>query len=100
MNKTEKALESFKNDYTGLLEYLKARYPLFHRSNFFLRDFQFGIQKYLEKKEIYINSYDANIIAQDLAKFLEEKDIFQKINNRTWKINMPEFQTESPGDPF
>ena len=37
MNKTEKALESFKNDYTGLLEYLKARYPLFHRSNFFLR---------------------------------------------------------------
>ena len=100
MKKTKEALKNFKNNYTGLLEFLKARYPLFHRSNFFMKDFQFGIQKYLEKKEIYINSYDANIIAQDLAKFLEEKDIFQKINNRTWKINMPEFQTESPGDPF
>lgn len=100
MNKTKSALESFKNDYLGLLEFLKARYPLFHRSNFFIRDFQFGIQKYLEKKEIYISSLEANSIAQELGKFLEEKDIFQKINDRTWRINMPEFQTSAPGDPF
>jgi len=100
MNKTEKALESFKKDYTGLLEFLKARYPLFHRSNFFFRDFQFGIQKYLEKKEIYISSFDANLIAQKLGKYLEGKGIFQKINNKTWKVNKPEFQTNTPGDPF
>ncbi|HED08356.1 MAG TPA: hypothetical protein ENI57_09600 [Ignavibacteria bacterium] len=100
MNKTKEALKSFKNNYTGLLEFLKARYPLFHSSNFFFRDFQFGIQKYLEKKEIYISSYDASIIAKELGQFLEEEKIFQKINDRTWKVNDPSFQTQTPGDPF
>ncbi|PJA98575.1 MAG: hypothetical protein CO128_06700 [Ignavibacteriales bacterium CG_4_9_14_3_um_filter_30_11] len=100
MNKTKTALESFKNDYIELLEFIKARYPLFHKSNFFIRDFQFGIQKYLEKKEIYISSLEANSIAKELGIFLEGKDIFQKINNRTWRINRPEFQASTPGDPF
>ncbi len=100
MNNTQKALQSFKNDYTGLLEFLKARYPFFHNSNFFFRDFQFGIQKYLEKKETRISSFDANLIARELGKFLEEKNIFIKINNRTWKVNNPDFQTVTPGDPF
>jgi len=100
MKRINEIVESIKKDYNGLLEFLKARYPLFHRSNFFMRDFQFGIQKYLEKKEIYINSFDANHIAQELSIFLEKEGIFEKINNRTWKVNMPQFQTENPGDPF
>lgn len=100
MKKTKEALKSFKNNYKGLLEFLKAKYPLFHNSNFFFRDFQFGIQKYLEIKEIYISSYDASTIAKELGKFLEEEKIFIKINDRTWSVNDPSFQTQTPGDPF
>ena len=54
MKKTKEALKYFKNNYKGLLEFLKAKYPLLHNSNFFFIDFQFGIHKYLEIKEIYI----------------------------------------------
>jgi len=39
MKRINEIVESIKKDYNGLLEFLKARYPLFHRSNFFMRDF-------------------------------------------------------------
>jgi hypothetical protein len=91
---------SLKKDYQGFLAFLKSRFPLFHNSNFFFRDFQFGLRRYLELKEISVNYSEAEKISKELIYFLEGEKILFPINSNTWKINYPEFTTVTPGDPF
>ena len=42
----------------------------------------------------------AEKLAEDMAKHYEEKNLFVKINQQTWKIHKQEFVTAAPGDPF
>ena len=51
-DKFQSYLQLLKNNDSELLNYLKAKFPVFHNSNFFFRDFQYGIRSFLEKKEI------------------------------------------------
>ena len=95
-----KYFELLKNDNKVLLNYLKAKYPLFNNSNFFFRDFQYGIKHYLEKKGIFINYSQAENLALELSKYFESQGIFVPINKLGWKVNYPEFATQTPGDPF
>jgi len=98
--KSEKYLESLKKDYPVFFNYLKAKFPLFHNSNFFFRDLHYGVKSYLEKKEIFVSYAEAEEIAEKMAEFLEEKEIFILVNEKSWKINYPEFVTAVPGDPL
>jgi hypothetical protein len=100
MHKSEKYLESLKQDYIVFLNYLKAKFPLFHNSNFFFRDLHYGVKSYLEKKETPVSYAEAEKIAERLAEFFKEKEIFVWIDEKSWKINYPEFVTTVPGDPF
>lgn len=96
------------NDYFNLLKvedkqflnFLKARYPLFHKSNFFYRDFQYGIRKYLELKGIDVSYADSDELAKELASYFEKEGIFIPVNSQGWTINYPEFVTTVPGDPL
>ncbi len=94
------SLELLKNKDEELLKYLKAKFPLFHNSNFFLRDFQYGIRSFFEKKDIFISYQIAEKLAIEMAKHFEERGIFIKVNHQSWKIHFPEFATTEPGDPF
>jgi hypothetical protein len=98
--KSEKYLESLKSDYPVFLNYLKAKFPLFHNSNFFFRDLHYGVKNYLEKKEMPVSYADAEEIAEKLAEFFKEQEIFVLINEKSWKLNYPEFVTTVPGDPL
>ncbi len=89
-----------KTEDTLVLKFLKARYPLFHNSNFFYRDFQYGIRKYLELKGIEISYGESDDLAKELAAHLEQKNIFIPVDNQGWTINYPEFVTTVPGDPL
>ncbi len=102
MNKeqTVKYIDLIKSDDQLFLKYLKARYPFFHNSNFFFRDLQFGIQKYLEKKGIKITNAEAEVLARSIGKYLEEKQIFVRVNLSGWRLNYPDFVTTAPGDPL
>ena len=93
-------LQVLKNNEKELLNYLRARFPVFHNSNFFFRDFQYGIRSFLEKKEIKVSYQLAEKLAVEMAKYFEEQNIFLKVNSQGWKINYPEFATAEPGDPF
>ena len=95
-----KYFDLIKSDYKIFLSFLKAKYPFFHNSNFFFRDLQFGISKYLEKKGIRISNSLAEELAKKTSSFLEEEKIFIKINPRSWRINYPEFVTTVQGDPL
>jgi len=98
--KTEKYFDLLKNDETIFLNFLKAKFPVFHNSNFFYRDFQFGIRKFLEKKGIQISYAVAEELANKLANHFQNQGFFIPINSGTWKVNYPEFVTKEPGDPF
>ena len=41
-------LNTLKNNDEILLKFLKAKFPVFHNSNFFFRDLQYGIRSFLE----------------------------------------------------
>jgi hypothetical protein len=89
-----------ENEYPVFLGFLKAKYPMFHNSNFFFRDLQYGVEKFMEKKGIKIRMGQAEKVARALASYLEEKGIFVRINNFSWRVNYPEYVTTTPGDPF
>ena len=101
MNKeTKEHLDLLKNNMEIFFNFLKAKYPVFHKSNFFFRDFQFGIRSFFHKKDIDISYAESEYLAKEFGKYLEENDVFIRINNQTWKVNYPDFVTEVPGDPL
>jgi hypothetical protein len=95
-----KYIELIKNDYKIFLQFLKAKYPIFHNSNFFFRDLQFGVVKFLEKKGIKISNGQAEKLAKGVGLFLEQQGIFEIIDSQSWRINYKEFVTTVPGDPL
>ena len=99
-DKYQRNLELLKNNDGELLNYMKAKFPVFYNSNFFFRDFQYGIRSFLEKKEIKANYRMAEKLAEEMAKYYEENNYFVKINHQAWKVNKAEFVTAKPGDPF
>ena len=82
------------------LNYLKAKFPVFHNSNFFDKDLQYGIIGFLENKGTNISFEQAEKLAILLSDFYVNQGIFIKISANTWRLNYPDFVTAKPGDPF
>ena len=99
-SKLQDYLEQIKTDYVVFLNFLKAIFPIFHNSNFFFRDFHYGVRKYFEKKGIKLNYTDSETIAKELSQYFENEGIFVKIDGHAWKVNYKEFVTAEPGDPL
>lgn len=99
-NKFNTKLELLKNNKEVLLQFLKAKYPVFHNSNIFFRDFHYGIIYFLEKKDIKVSYQEAEKLAEEMIAVFENEGIFVKLTDRSWKINYPEFAATEPGDPF
>jgi hypothetical protein len=89
-----------KNDNLIFLSYLKAKFPIFHNSNLFSKDFQFGLKSYLEKKGISITDTNLDDLSKQFSGYYETQGIFVKTSSQGWKLNYPEFVTTKPGDPF
>ena len=101
MNKNySKHLDLLRKENDSLLTFLKAKFPMFHNSNFFFRDLQYGIRSFLEKKDIIVSYTEADKLAKMIASDWESRGIFIKVNKIGWKVNYPEFATTEPGDPF
>ncbi len=92
--------ELLKLEDESFLGFLKAKYPMFHNSNFFYRDLQYGVLSFMEKKGNEITYAEAGKLADAISEEFEKKEIFIRMNETGWKINYPEFATTEPGDPF
>lgn len=99
-HKADKLLEQIKSNEEVFINYLRSRFPFFYRSNFFFRDLEYGIKTFFEKRHINISDAENLYLARELGEYFEQKDYFKKIGDGTWMINMPQFATTSPGDPF
>lgn len=93
-------LELIKREDESFLGFLKAKYPMFHNSNFFYRDLQYGVLSFMAKKGNEITYAEAGRLADAISEEFENKGIFVRMNKIGWKINYPEFTTTEPGDPL
>ena len=67
-------------------------YPIFHQSNMFLRDIQYGIRDYYRStyhKDIGSRKSDA--YAKDFITDLESKGLLKRFTHNTWILQMIEF---------
>lgn len=76
---------------TEFLKYLKSKFTLIHMSNFFFRDFHYGVMSYLEEHGKKMKYQEAEGVARELAALLEQNGIFKKIDHQSWLLNYPEF---------
>lgn len=86
-----KFLQNLINEERTVLNYLKSKYPLFHRSNVFYRDLQFGIKHYLENREIKLTYTESEELANLFIDYLISKGILKKINEQIYLLNYPDF---------
>ncbi len=93
-------LELIKREDESFLGFLKAKYPMFHNSNFFYRDLQYGVLSFIQKKGNEITYAEAGKLADAISEEFENTGIFVRMNKIGWKINYPEFTTTEPGDPL
>lgn len=94
--KNPELLKVLVDNKESYFEFLKAKYPVFHNSNVFFRDVQYGIQKYFGKKEIKVTYQDAENLAIEYIKHLEKENIFVKVSSIGWKLNYPDFSAAIP----
>lgn len=76
-----------------VLAFLKGRFPLYHQSNVFFRDIQYGIQLFLERKGVKSSYPESEKIAREFALRLEKEGVFVPVDRQTWALNYPEFRT-------
>jgi len=92
--RSKEAREFILKNQTEVLQFLKTQFPLYHLSNFFFRDLQFGIQQMLERKKGWKVGYkEAEQTAALFAEQLERLGIFKRIDQQSWVVNYPAFKT-------
>jgi hypothetical protein len=78
-----------------VFSFLKNHYPVYHLSNIFFRDVQFGIQKMFEEREERVNYKQAEKIARAFVEKLEKQKILNRIDTQSWAVNYPDYKTVS-----
>lgn len=88
-----KAMDIVMNNDRDVLTYLKGRLPVFHLSNIFFRDIQYGIQAYLKDRRVHVGYGSAEDIAWRFVAKLEQEKILRPIDRQTWMVHKEEFRT-------
>ena len=88
-----KPLEYVTNNEKEVLAFLRTQYPLYHLSNIFFRDIQYGIQKFFERRDEKVSYQDAEKAARAFVEKLVNEKIFTPIDRQSWVLNYPEYKT-------
>jgi hypothetical protein len=76
----------------------EIRKPVFHNSNVFLRDVQYAIQSYFEDREgVTLRGDAVEAMAKEVARGLEAKGIFKRVNPQGYLLIYPEMLTGKDG---
>lgn len=99
MNKLNKLMA----EKTIFLNYMKEKYKVYYNSNIFLRDIQYAIKSFLEKKDYKVTYAEAETLMKDFTANLENSGELIKLNDNTWKVNFsfdePVLEIESKDVP-
>ena len=69
------------------LNFMKEKYPVHNNSNIFLRDIQYAVKSFLEKKNKKVKFAETAKITEVFIEQLSEKGILKKISANSWKLN-------------
>lgn len=86
-------LEYLKQNVDLFLNFMKERYPVYHRSNIFLRDIEYGIKNFFEKKDVKLTYGQIEEISTGLILHLEQISVLDRLDNNTWILN---YKPEEP----
>ncbi len=81
-------LEELLNNKEIFFRYLSERAPAFTGANIFLRDLQYGIKFFFQKKDIKLKYPQAEKLALDFANKLSDNGDLLPLNKNTWKVNL------------
>ncbi len=74
------------------LAFMKSKFQLYHLSNVFFRDLQYGVIEFLQRRGFSVKYGASEAAANDLIASLEEKNILKKLDGQTWLLNYPSFK--------
>ncbi len=85
--------ESLTGKELELLHFMKDHgYPVFHHSNLFRRDVEFGIRDYFrDKTGKEIRPVEFSKLAEEVLKNLEREGKIHPRFQNTWVLDIPEF---------
>jgi hypothetical protein len=84
-------VEAIVGNRTEFLNVLKAKFQLFHLSNIFFRDLQYGVMAYLQEHGTKMRNIDAERVARAVAEAFERQGIFKQVDHQSWVLVYPEF---------
>lgn len=79
-------LEELKTNKDIFLKFMSERYKIYTHSNIFLRDIQFAIKFYFERKNIYLKYPQAEKLAREFTSYLVDKNELLIVTENTWKV--------------
>ncbi|MBX2989712.1 MAG: hypothetical protein KF749_00940 [Bacteroidetes bacterium] len=96
-----KQLDYVLSNEKEVLAFIRSYYPMYHLSNIFFRDVQYGIQKMFERRGERLNYAKAEEAARAFVEKLERNKILNRIDNQSWVLNYPEYKkpTVTPAAP-
>ena len=89
-----KSIDHILENDADVLAFLQTRYPLYHLSNVFFRDIQYGIQVMLERRGAKVGYSEAERFAREFVSRLEKKKILVPIDRQSWVLYYEEFKTK------
>ena len=84
-------IEMILNNKEEFLKYLKSKFTMIHMSNFFFRDFHYGLMSYLHEHGKKVKYLEAEKIARQIGSEFEKQGIFKRIDHQSWLLNYPDF---------
>jgi hypothetical protein len=90
MKNQEERFSELVSNKKNFFKFMKERYPIFSNSNLFLRDIQFAIRTYFERKDIKISYTEAEELMKKFTSLLESEGDLVRLNYNSWKVNFSE----------
>jgi hypothetical protein len=85
-------ITAVKTEPRRFLDFLrKNRYAVYHRSNLFFRDFQYGLWRYLKENRTKISYAEMEKVAREVIDAWERQGTIRRIDHQSFELNMPEY---------
>jgi hypothetical protein len=78
--------EMLKTNKEVFLNFMKEKYPVFNNSNIFLRDIQYGIMNFFEKRSISLSYKETEELSASFIGYLEAEGTIEKLSHNTWRM--------------
>jgi hypothetical protein len=80
-----------KDNQIDFLKHFKKKFPAYHLSNIFLRDFHYGVITFFIERGKNIKHSEAERIAKEVILFFENQNLLKRVDHKTWLLNYPAF---------